>query len=455
MSRIQGQRPNRLLKNSFRMWRRLNLECADYGGALDFLAFLNLRIQSGVALRLPPHCYVNVKRFALYSARPERRIGQCWEATRAPTQGPRPRRGAAKHPARLLASALAQSGKSMHHQLTNSLTSRETDCYSWHDSKVRHTLVNAALFRAKPSALGSLSPETNLPVPLRLIVLCGVESSPGADGLLRCGQGSYGTIQPHHVRPLLFQNYINPGRQFARYRYDRLARRYLLGMAMIDALIEGAQLRIFLDGGPSALNQLVAQPFVASAGNAVAILFFPGRVFAGNQPQKASNLALVGNLTRVAQPPDQVGGYNPADPRDALQPLDRALQFWIMQAIAANFFCGRGGGQKVKLHGIDQIIQLKAHRFRARQSLQLAHRPHRPPLLRIGKRDPFVEQQRLDAQFAGRQLPDVRVAQLHQVTQVAIRSRRHVNAAQLSAPQIFRELAAVESVGLHPFSWRP
>src|SRR5712692_4354552 len=30
----------------------LNLECADNGGALDFV---RLRIQSGVALRLPPH----------------------------------------------------------------------------------------------------------------------------------------------------------------------------------------------------------------------------------------------------------------------------------------------------------------------------------------------------------------------------------------------------------------
>src|SRR6267154_823320 len=51
------------------------------------------------------------------------------------------------------------------------LTSRETDCYSWHDSMVRHTLVDTARSKAKPSALGSLSPETKLPVHLRLIVL--------------------------------------------------------------------------------------------------------------------------------------------------------------------------------------------------------------------------------------------------------------------------------------------
>jgi hypothetical protein len=32
-----------------------NLECADNGGALDSYHFRNQRIQSGVALRLPPH----------------------------------------------------------------------------------------------------------------------------------------------------------------------------------------------------------------------------------------------------------------------------------------------------------------------------------------------------------------------------------------------------------------
>src|SRR5262245_40243930 len=87
-------------------------------------------------------------------------------------------------------------------------TSRATDCYTWHGSVARHTFVDAAHSRAKPSTLGSLSPETNLPVNLRLIVLCGVESVPGADGLL-CSQRSYGTVGPNYIRPLLCQNYVN------------------------------------------------------------------------------------------------------------------------------------------------------------------------------------------------------------------------------------------------------
>src|SRR6185295_9699643 len=125
-------------------------------------------------------------------------------------------------------------------------TSRETDCYSWHDTRVRHTLVDAARSRAKPSALGSLSPETKLPVKLRLIVLCGVESFPGAAGLL-CGQRSYRTIGPDHVRPLLFQNYINPICQFARHGDDRFAGCYLLWVSLVNTAIESPQLRIFAD----------------------------------------------------------------------------------------------------------------------------------------------------------------------------------------------------------------
>jgi hypothetical protein len=70
-----------------------------------------------------------------------------------------------------------------------SSTGRETDCYSWHDSSGRHTLVDAALSRAIPKAPGPLSPETNLSAGLRLFVLCAVEAFPGASGLL-CGQRS-------------------------------------------------------------------------------------------------------------------------------------------------------------------------------------------------------------------------------------------------------------------------
>src|SRR5258708_7051456 len=210
------------------------------------------------------------------------------------------------------------------------LTSRETDCYSWHASKVRHTLVHAAHSRAKPFALGSLSPETNLPIYLRLIVLCAVESIPGADGLLY-GQRSYRTDWPHYVRPLLFQNYVDARRQFPSYRHHCFARSYFLRLPLIDAAIKSAQLRVFLDGGPGALNQLIAQPAVTGAGNRSAIFFLTRRVFAGDDAEKAGNLLAVFNLLRVAQAGHQMRRDNPPDTRQAQQQIDRLLQFWIMQ----------------------------------------------------------------------------------------------------------------------------
>src|SRR5437762_6725748 len=54
-SKFKAQSSRRLLKKSSRKESGRNLECADNGGALDFLAFRYLRIQSGVALRLAPH----------------------------------------------------------------------------------------------------------------------------------------------------------------------------------------------------------------------------------------------------------------------------------------------------------------------------------------------------------------------------------------------------------------
>jgi hypothetical protein len=39
-ARMASERPGRLLKNSYLVSRATDLECADNGGALDFLAFL-------------------------------------------------------------------------------------------------------------------------------------------------------------------------------------------------------------------------------------------------------------------------------------------------------------------------------------------------------------------------------------------------------------------------------
>ena len=105
-----------------------------------------------------------------------------------------------------------------------SSTERETACYSWPDSEVRHTVVDAALSRADPKALGSLSPETNLSAGSRLLVLRAVEASPGADGLL-CGQRSWQIFWPQNVRPLFFQDGVNARRQLPSHGHNGFARR--------------------------------------------------------------------------------------------------------------------------------------------------------------------------------------------------------------------------------------
>jgi len=79
---------------------------------------------------------------------------------------------------------------------------RETDCYTWHDIKVV-TLSRMRPAGAIPLALGSLSPEAMRSQELGLATLCGVESFPGAGGLLY-GQRSYRTIFPNDIRALLF-----------------------------------------------------------------------------------------------------------------------------------------------------------------------------------------------------------------------------------------------------------
>src|SRR5712691_5800972 len=210
-----------------------------------------------------------------------------------------------------------------------SSTERETACYSWPDSDVRHTLVDAALSRADPKALGSLSPKTNLSAGLRLFVLRVVEAFPGADGLL-CGQRSCEIFWPQNVRPLFLQDGVNARRQLPSHRDNGFARRYFLGVTMIDAQIEGAQFRILSDRGPGALNQLVAQPAVARAGNPAAICFLAGGVLARDNSEESSNLAHVANLPPVAQPGHQMGRHDHPDAGKTGEQTDRLPQFRIV-----------------------------------------------------------------------------------------------------------------------------
>src|SRR5207244_1708746 len=156
-------------------------------------------------------------------------------------------------------------------------------------------------------------------------------------------------------------------RQLPSHRDNGFARGYFLGVTMIDAQIEGAQFRIFSDRGPGALNQLVAQPAVARAGNPAAIFFLAGGVLARDNPEESSNLAHVANLAPVAQPGHQVRGHDHPDAGKAGEQTDRLPQFRIVLTKVADLLLGGGGRVKMKMQRPDQLVQLKAHRFRARQ----------------------------------------------------------------------------------------
>src|SRR3982074_1159601 len=80
----------------------------------------------------------------------------------------------------------------------------------------------------------------------------------------------------------------------------------------------------------------------------------------------------------------------------------------------------------------DQMAQLKADDWRTWQGLQLAQHPRRP-LTVAGESHPLIEQQCLDAQFGRLQFGHLRVAQMHQMTQLSIGGRGYMNAAQLLA----------------------
>ncbi len=213
---------------------------------------------------------------------------------------------------------------------------KETDCYSWHDTMFV-TLSRMRPIRAMPLALGSLSPEAKRSQKLGLVVLCGVESFPRAGGLL-CGQRSYRTIYAHDKRALFFQDRVYARGQLTGYRHYRFASGHLLRLALINAPIESAQFRILADRGPSTLNQLAAQTFVADAGNLPAIFLVAGRVLAGDQPQEARDLSDIFDLAPITEPRQRMGGSNGPDPGQARQKTEALAKFGITLTETPNLF---------------------------------------------------------------------------------------------------------------------
>src|SRR6266540_1152553 len=133
------------------------------------------------------------------------------------------------------------------------------------------------------------------------------------------------------------------------------------------------------------------------------------------------------------------------------QKLDATVEFRITFTEMPNLFLYFGSRQKMKLQSIDQLLQFETHARVTGQGLQLSQRSSRP--LAVGRRkgDALIQQQRLEAQLGGRQLSHLGVAQLHQMPQLPITRRRHMNATQLPAPQSFGEFVAVQTIRLNSF----
>src|SRR5712692_6098715 len=100
------------------------------------------------------------------------------------------------------------------------------------------TLSSMRPTRAIPVALGSLSPETKRSK-LPLFVLCGVESFPGADGLL-CGQRSYRIVCANYKRSLFFQHCVHTCGHLTSYGHNGFTSGYLPRVTFIDPAIESA-----------------------------------------------------------------------------------------------------------------------------------------------------------------------------------------------------------------------
>src|SRR5437667_11779020 len=71
-----------------------------------------------------------------------------------------------------------------------------------------------------------------------------------------------------------------------------------------------------------------------------------------------------------------------------------------------------------------------------------------------GKLHPFHKQQRFDALLHPHHLVDKGVAQLGEVTKLAIKRARNMDPFELSPTQILGQSDTVEPIGLHSLSWR-
>src|SRR6266540_282278 len=282
-----------------------------------------------------------------------------------------------------------------------------------------------------------------------------LSSSRSLGRCLLLGQRSRMNFFSHHVRSLLHQDHGNSDTELSRHRHNGHPGSLTARMFAANRAKKLPKLLVLSNRRPGSLDHFTSQPFISRAGDRTPIGSLSGGVLGGDQTQKASQLADVSKFSPIADAGQKLAGHNPADPRHAHHILDTLRQFRIVLAETADLTGRLKDLLLVKLQAVQQLIELKAHDRGAREFSQFILHHERPLATgrSWGKLHPFHEQQRFDALLHPHHLAHNGVAQLGEVTKLAIDRSGNMNAFKLSPTQILRQSLTVETVGLHSLSW--
>ena len=226
----------------------------------------------------------------------------------------------------------------------------------------------------------------------------------------------------HFIGSLFHQHYGNPDTEFSCYRYNRDSGDYVWRMPAANRTKEFPDLSVLADCRPGSLDEFASQPWVSAMGDRSSISSLAGGVLSGNQTQKPCQLTDVLKLSPVADAGQKLASRNPTNPRNAHQVFHAAQQLRIFLTEAADLLSGLKNPFLIKLHAVQQLIELKAHRRRAGEFSQLSFHGERPLAAgrSRGKFNPFKEQQRFNPLLHPHHVADKSVAQLGEVAQLTI-----------------------------------
>src|SRR2546428_1157122 len=316
----------------------------------------------------------------------------------------------------------------------------------------RHTYLKCALSKAPSPGISVSRVE---PSGVFVSRFC-LSSSRSLGRCLLLGQRSRMNFFSHHIRFLLHQDHGNPDTELSRHCHNGHPGSFTARMSVANQAEKLSELSVLSDRRPGSLDHFTSQAFISRAGDRTPIGSLSGGVLSGDQTQKPSQLADVSKLSPIADAGQKLTGHNPADARHTHHILDTLGQFRIVLAEAADLSGRLKDLLLLKLQAVQQLIKLKTHGRGAREFSQFVF-DHERPLAACGsggKLHPFHKQQRFDALLHPHNLVDKGVAQLGEVTKLAIKRARNMVPFELAPTQILGQSDTVEPIGLHSLSWR-